>query len=121
MSHGEIKEPLMLSSKNLSPEKGGLYDPVITGGIKGTQWSHYRLPESIPSPLFERPIKSILGLSTKEFEGIAHGKIGVTKGDRDVFHLHDVETGKKLRSVQVNSLKARPELEDVVEVEKEDD
>jgi DNA-directed RNA polymerase subunit beta len=120
MSHGNIREPLMLSSKNLTPEKHGLYDPVLTGGIKGTFWTHYKLAEPIPSPLYEKPIKSILGLSTAEFEGISHGKIGVTKEDKDLFHLHDILTGKKLRSVQVNSLKARPEIEEVVEVEKDD-
>ena len=117
MSNGKISDALMISSKNLSPEKGGLFDPAITGGLKGTQWSHYKLSEPIANPLMERPIKSILGLSTKEFEGIAHGKIGVLK-EKDVFHLHDIDTGKKIRSVNVNSMKTRPQIEEE-ELEKE--
>ena len=119
MSNGKISDALMISSKNLSPEKGGLFDPAITGGLKGTQWSHYRLAEPIANPLMERPIKAILGLSTKEFEGLAHGKIGVVK-DKDYFHLHDIDTGKKIRSVQVNSMKARPEMEEE-SLDKDDD
>jgi len=119
MSNGEVKEPSMISAKNLEPEKGGLFDPAILGGMRGNKWGHYSLSEPIANPLMERPIKSILGLSTKEFEGIAYGKIGVKK-QGDTFHLHDIESGKKLRSIQVNSLKARPVIEDEVEAEKED-
>jgi DNA-directed RNA polymerase beta subunit len=121
ISNGRIKNATMLDSKNLNPEKNGLFDPAITGGLRGTQWSHYKLTEPIANPLMERPIKAILGLSTKEFEGIAHGKIEVTKGKADMFHLHDVETGKKIRSVQVNSLKLRPKLEDEPEETQEID
>jgi DNA-directed RNA polymerase subunit beta len=109
MSNGEIKEPSYLNSKNMNPEKNGLFDPAITGGLKGTNWSHYKLAEPIPHPLMERPIKALLGLSTKEFEGLAHGKISAVK-EKDVFHLHDTVTGKKIRTVQVNSMKGRPEV-----------
>lgn len=121
MSNGEIKEPLRISAKNLEPEKGGLFDPAITGGLRGTQWSHYRLAESIANPLMERPIKSILGLSTKEFEGIAHGQLGVHKADGK-FHLSDVVTGKHIRSLDVNEVKTskRPVLEEEP-IEKEED
>lgn len=108
-SNGEIKEPAYLNSKNMSPEKNGLFDPAITGGLKGTNWSHYKLAEPIANPLMERPIKAILGLSTKEYEGLAHGRLATIK-DGDVFHLHDVVTGKKLRTIQVNSMKNRPEV-----------
>lgn len=120
MSNGEIKDGSMLSAKNLEPEKGGLFDSAITGGIKGTKWAHYKLPEPIANPLMEKPIKSILGLSTKDYEGIANGKIGVRKV-KDGFHLHDVDTGALLRKLNVNSLTARPEVEEEPEeVEKDD-
>ena len=119
MSNGEIKEPTMISAKNLEPEKGGLFDPVVTGGLKGNKWAHYKLAEPIAHPLMERPIKSILGLSTKEFEAIAHGAVGVRK-DGDKFHLHDMTTGKLLKSINVNKAKPVEEAE-VVEVEKDDD
>lgn len=38
MSNGDLKDPgAMLIGKNLGSRKGGLFDPEITGGIKGTQ------------------------------------------------------------------------------------
>lgn len=108
MSNGHIDEPYMVTTKDFSPEKKGLFDPAITGGLKGTKWGHYTLAEPIANPLMERPIKSILGLSTKEYEGIARGSIGFIKGKGE-FHLHDITSGKKIRSVNVNSFTHRPE------------
>jgi DNA-directed RNA polymerase subunit beta len=103
LSNGVIKEPLMISSRKLEPEKGGLFDPYITGGLRGTKWSHYKLAEPIAHPLMERPIKSLLGLTSKEFSGIAHGQIGVKQAKKGYFSLHDIHTGKLLKTVNVNS------------------
>jgi DNA-directed RNA polymerase beta subunit len=100
ISNGQLKNPSLINAKNLTPDKGGLFDPAITGGIEGEKWSHYKLAEAIPNPLMERPIKSILGLSTKDFDDIVNGKTGVSQ-QGSVFHLHDVITGKKLRSLDV--------------------
>lgn len=119
MSNGQIKEPLMISAKNLEPEKGGLFDPAITGGLRGNRWSHYNLAEPIAHPLMERPIKSLLGLSTKEFDGITQGQIAVHKADGK-FHLSDVVSGKHIRSLNVNQLKGRVLEEDKPDVEKDD-
>ena len=110
ISNGEIKDTGMINARNLEPEKGGLFDPGVTGGLRGNKWGHYTLAEPVANPLMERPIKSILGLSTKEYEGICHGKIGVQKVS-NTFHLVDVHTGNKIRSLQVNSMKGRPEVE----------
>lgn len=104
ISNGEIKEPLRISAKDLEPEKGGLFDPAITGGLKGTKWSHYKLAEAIPHPLMERPIKSILGLTTKEFEAIAHGRISVRMEGTKAY-LYDVTTRKLVKTIDVNSSK----------------
>lgn len=120
MSNGEIKEPLMISARTLDPEKGGLFDPAITGGLRGNQWAHYNLAEPIANPLMERPIKSILGLSTKEFDGIAHGALAVHK-DAGKFHLSDVASGKLIRSFGVNTFKNRVVEEEQHEHEHDDD
>lgn len=114
LSNGEIKEPSMISAKDLEPEKGGLFDPGITGGLKGTRWGHYKLAEPIAHPLMERPIKSLLGLTSKEFEAIAHGKVGV-KQEGAKFHLHDVETGRHIKTIDVNSSKTVVEDDDAVQ------
>jgi DNA-directed RNA polymerase subunit beta len=98
ISHGRLKNPLMLNSKNLGPDKGGLFDPSITGGIEGKKWSHYTLAEPIPNPLMERPIKTILGLSTKDYEDIVYGRVGVKKEKKD-YLLYDTDTGEKIRTL----------------------
>jgi DNA-directed RNA polymerase subunit beta len=102
ISNGQLKNPSLLNAKDLAPDKGGLFDPAITGGIEGEKWSHYKLAEPIANPLMERPIKSVLGLSTKDFDDIAYGRVGVVK-EGDIFHLHDIDTGKKLKTVKLNS------------------
>lgn len=119
MSNGEIRDATMISAKSLDPERGGLFDPTITGGIRGTQWAHYKLAEPIANPTMERPIKSLLGLSTKEFDGIAHGQLGVHK-ENGKFHLSDITSGKVIRSLGVNVIKGRPKIEEEVP-EKDDD
>jgi DNA-directed RNA polymerase subunit beta len=119
MSHGVIIEPTMLAAKDLAPEKGGLFDQTKTGGVRGNRWTHYQLAESIPHPLMERPIKSILGMSTKEFDAIAHGSVGVKHEGNGIFHLHDVVTGKHIKTINVNTAKPLEEIEPV-EAEEDD-
>jgi DNA-directed RNA polymerase subunit beta len=103
MSNGQIKEPLMLSTKNLEPERGGLFDAALTGGIRGNKWTHYKLAESIVNPVFERPVKSLLGLKTKEFEDLAHGALGIIHEKEGIFHLHDTTTGKHVKTINVHA------------------
>lgn len=102
-SNGEIKEPLALVAKNLSPEDGGLFDQVITGGLKGDKWAHYRLAEPMINPVFENPAKSILGLSTVEFDAITSGKYGVQNMGGGVFKIIDTASGKEVRTMKVGT------------------
>lgn len=110
ISNGRIRDATLINAKTLGPDKGGLFDPAVTGGLHGTQWSHYPLAEPIPNPLMERPIKSVLGLSTKEYDGIARGQMGISR-DKDLFHIHDIKTGNKIRTFRVNSVKNLPQEE----------
>lgn len=100
-SQGEIKEPLMLNAKNLTPEDGGLFDQVITGGLKGDKWSHYRLAEPVVNPIFESPVKSVLGLSTVEFDNITSGKYGVHNVGESSFKIVDTTSGKEVKTIKV--------------------
>lgn len=118
-SRGVIKAPSMLSIKDLAPEKGGLFDPATTGGLKGTNWTHYALAEPIVNPVFERPIKSLLGLTTKEFNGIAFGQIGVKHNGKGHFSLHDTTSGKFLKNVHVRGSALSEEVERETEEEEE--
>jgi len=102
ISHGEIREPLMLNAKNLDADKGGLFDASLTGGLRGTRWNHYSLAEPIANPVFERPIKSILGLTTGEFNGISSGSIGIKRVSDGKFHLHDILSGTLIKTIDIN-------------------
>jgi len=101
MSNGEIKEPLALNAKNLSPEDGGLYDQVITGGLKGEKWAHYKLAEPTVNPIFETPVKSILGLTTSEYESIISGKYGVIDMGGGVFKIVDTASEHEIRTIRI--------------------
>lgn len=122
MSNGALKEPSMLSAKNLDPERGGLFDSALTGGLRGNKWTHYKMAESIVNPIFERPVKSLLGLKTKEFEDLASGALGIVHDKDGIFHLHDTTTGKHIKTIDVhaNNLEKEepePETEEMDELE----
>jgi DNA-directed RNA polymerase beta subunit len=102
LSNGALKEPLMLNAKNLAPEESGLYDQAITGGLKGEKWSHYHLAEPLVNPAFEGPVKSILGLSTGEFDNITSGKFGVhDHGDKTFSLVDNLNNGKLVRKIKI--------------------
>lgn len=94
MSHGVIEAPKMLNSKNLEPERGGLFDVSRTGGFNGTHWTHYPLAEPIVHPVLERSVKAILGLTGDEYGKLVSGEYGVKNGA-----LVQTETGKHVRSI----------------------
>jgi len=78
MSNGEIKDGgRMVKTKNLEPERGGLFDPDATGGLGGTKWSHIKLKEPMPNPLFQKAIMSVSGIRGPEFDAILGGSKGV--------------------------------------------
>jgi DNA-directed RNA polymerase beta subunit len=68
MSSGEIKEPTLVRAKDLRPESGGLFDPVITGGLTGQKWSHVTLAEPIVHPVFRDPVRRLLGMNGPQLD-----------------------------------------------------
>jgi hypothetical protein len=52
---------------------GGLFDKSKTGGHGGNRWSFMRLHEPMPNPVMEEPIRRMLGLTQKRFDGILSG------------------------------------------------
>lgn len=79
VSRGEIENAREVQAKGseVQPEEGGLYDPDVTGGLKGDRWGHIELPEEIPHPIFENPIKEITGLDDGEYKRILRGEAAV--------------------------------------------
>jgi DNA-directed RNA polymerase beta' subunit len=59
--------------KDLKPVPGGLFDPQATGGHNGRRWAAIDLPEPMPNPVMEEPVRRLLGLTQKQFEGVISG------------------------------------------------
>lgn len=59
----EKSKSFMVTAKDLKPERGGLFDPVLTGGLSGTRWAHIELPEPTLNPVFEDPARRLLGMT----------------------------------------------------------
>lgn len=65
------------------PEKGGIFDPVVTGGLSGKNWAHVNLASPIVNPLFEGVVatllhKDITGMTGNQIKSEL-GKINVSK------------------------------------------
>ncbi len=58
---------------------GGLFDKAKTGGHGGTRWSFIKLHEPLPNPVMEEPIRCMLGLTKKKFEGVIAGTESLDK------------------------------------------
>jgi len=78
-SKGEIKSPDVVRASDLRPERGGLFDKAVTGGIGGTSWSHIDLETPVPNPLMEKSVISVLGLKPAEYRAIMAGNLFVTQ------------------------------------------
>jgi hypothetical protein len=54
------------------------------------------------NPAFEGPVKSVLGLSTTEFDNITSGKFGVhDHGDKTFSIVDNVNEGKLVRKLKI--------------------
>jgi DNA-directed RNA polymerase beta subunit len=58
--------------KDLSPIKGGLFDPRIFGD--GDKFGQINLAEPTVNPVFEEPIRRLLGVTEKQFRSILGGR-----------------------------------------------
>lgn len=89
MSNGELKDAgrmikgYKIGSKQqrggIEPEKSGLFDPRVTGGLDGEKWSHIRLSEPVPNPIFEKAIKNLTNLTGPKYDQIIAGELAITK------------------------------------------
>jgi DNA-directed RNA polymerase beta subunit len=103
MTNGRtIKNSKMMDS-DLRPAKGGLFDEGTTGGPDGNFWSAIQLPEPIPNPIMEEPVKRVLGLTTKQLEGILAGteKLdGKTGGEAIKDALSKIDVDKAIETAR---------------------
>lgn len=79
-SSGEITDgSRVIRGKDLKPEKGGLFDEEVTGGPGGNNWSHIALGTAMPNPMFEKGVRSLLGITGKEYDAVMEGKKGIAE------------------------------------------
>jgi DNA-directed RNA polymerase beta subunit len=103
MSKGELKDPTKIVKAALNkngepiPEHGGIFDERLTGGHGGNSWSHIALAEPIPNPVFEDPIKKVLGISGPVYESIVFGKKAVDKSGKVVELGHGTTGGAGIK------------------------
>ena len=111
MSNGEIKDPAaLLMGKNLAARKGGLFDPKVTGGANGEQWSHIRLARRMPNPMFEAAIIKSLDLTAPQYKKILNGKEeldGKTGVEAIIKGLDSIKLKRKINALK-KELKTAP-------------
>jgi DNA-directed RNA polymerase subunit beta' len=74
MSSGEVTESTRLRGTDLKPDRGGIFDPMLTGGRKGEKWAHVALAEPMPNPVFENAILWLTGLKGNDYAEIIAGR-----------------------------------------------
>jgi len=86
----------------LKPIKGGFFDPALTGSHGGNKWAFIRLYEPMPSPVFEEPIRHLLKLTGKQFEGVLAGKEKLD-GKTGPSAIHDALANIRVKPAIVNA------------------
>lgn len=79
---GVVKVKATKDGVRLEPEKGGLFDPVKTGGMRGTRWAKITLAEPTINPIFETAAKRVLDMDTKTFDDLLYNQGGQALKDR---------------------------------------
>lgn len=74
MSKGAIQKGSILENHmgKDRPEKGGIFDPAITGGLEGSNWAHIDLASPVVNPLFEGVVATLLN---KDITGMTGNQI----------------------------------------------
>jgi hypothetical protein len=73
LSGGAVTAAQMVD-RDMNPIEGGLFDTAKAGGLLGKKWTHIELSEPLPNPVFEEPIRRLLGLSQAQFRDILSGR-----------------------------------------------
>lgn len=75
LTGGRVISNSQMLDDDLKDIEGGLFDPHMTGG-SGNQdrWAEIRLPEAIPNPVMEEPVRRLLGLTSKRLQAVISGE-----------------------------------------------
>jgi DNA-directed RNA polymerase subunit beta' len=100
ISSGQIQSRATVRGDSLQEIDGGLFDRRITGGHNGDKWGHIQLTEPMPNPVFEEPIRTLLGLTSAKFEDVIAGreKLGGKTGSKAIHDaLKNIKTADAIR------------------------
>jgi len=95
----------------LTPKKGGLFDEGITGGHNGNRWSYIKLHEPLPNPVMEEPLRRILGLTKKQFEGVLSGSESLPGRNGELTGPSGMQKAVEDINIDSEIAKARAEME----------
>jgi len=110
-STGALEHGATVRAKDLKPETGGLFDPRKTGGPQGTLYAHIDLHEPVPNPVFEEPVRRLLGMTETKFKEALRDKGGAWFREE----LGRMDVPAKLRQLREQLKTAKgPALNDVV-------
>lgn len=111
MSSGAVVNEKLVKAKNLEPERGGLFDPAVTGGPTGTKWSHIELAEPVLNPVFHDPARRLLGLTNSAMDDLHDKEGGVALKAR----LNQINVETRLEQLRAQVKTVTPsKLDDVV-------
>ena len=99
MAGGRVISSSEMVDPDFEPVKGGLFDLGKTGGMSGNQWSMIELPEPVPNPIMEEPVRRLLGLTTSKMEDILAGREkldGKTGGEALKDALSKIDVDKRI-------------------------
>lgn len=99
MAGGRVISSAEMVDPDFEPVKGGLFDLGKTGGMAGNQWSMIQLPEPVPNPIMEEPVRRLLGLTASKMEDILAGREkldGKTGGEALKAALSKIDVDKRI-------------------------
>ena len=99
MAKGRVISSAEMVDPDFEPVKGGLFDLGKTGGMSGNQWSMIELPEPVPNPIMEEPVRRLLGLTASKMENILAGRDkldGKTGGEALKDALSKIDVDKRI-------------------------
>lgn len=105
LSQGRVITSSDMVDSDFEPVKGGLFDLGKTGGMSGNQWSMIQLPEPVPNPIMEEPVRRLLGLTVDKMENILAGRDklnGKTGGTALKEALSSIDVDKQINESRRN-------------------
>jgi len=95
-----------LSGGGIKVSEGGFFDPKITGGLNGRFWSVIPLAEPMPNPMAEPVLRTLLGLTQKQYHEVIAGERelpGYGKGTEALKNaLADIDLDKQIQREEEN-------------------